>query len=195
MNMKRLLILLSLLTYQLSILTSHFYNSATAQTPKNSALTLQQLTDSAIRNNYAMHSAQAGVEVAREQRREAFTKYFPNINATGMTFNANRGMTKVDIDPQTMLTPELATTLSLMLPPEALAALASPMSISMMKNGTIASVMALQPVFAGGQIINGNRLARVGEEASMLQLQLSENEVEKTVSQYYWQLMSLTVKQ
>lgn len=195
MNMKRLLILLSLLTFHLSLLTSHFYNSATAQTPKNSALTLQQLTDSAIRNNYAMHSAQAGVEVAREQRREAFTKYFPNINATGMTFNANRGMTKVDIDPQTMLTPELATTLSLMLPPEALAALASPMSISMMKNGTIASVMALQPVFAGGQIINGNRLARVGEEASMLQLQLSENEVEKTVSQYYWQLMSLTEKQ
>ena len=160
-----------------------------------SSFTLQQLTDSALRNNYAMRSAQAGVEASHEQRREAFTKYFPNISATGMTFNANRGMTKVDIDPQTMLSPELAVTLSQMLPPEALAALASPTSISMMKNGTIASVMALQPVFAGGQIVNGNRLARVGEEVSQLQLQLSENEVEKTVSQYYWQLVSLNEKQ
>jgi hypothetical protein len=51
-----------------------------------------------------------------------------------------------------------------------------------MKNGTIGSLMAVQPVFAGGQIINGNKLAKVGEEVSRLQLQLSENEVEKTAA-------------
>jgi outer membrane protein TolC len=94
-----------------------------------------------------------------------------------------------------MMSPELGAVLAQSFPPEALASLATPTSISMMKNGTIASVTAMQPVFAGGQIVNGNRLARVGEEASMLQLQLSENEVEKTVSQYYWQLMALNKKQ
>ena len=177
------------------IIISSLFSACCGFAMAQSSYTLQQLTDSALQNNYAMRSAQAGVEASHEQRREAFTKYFPNISATGMTFNANRGMTKVDIDPQTMLTPELAVTLSQMLPPEALAALASPTSISMMKNGTIASVMALQPIFAGGQIVNGNRLARVGEEMSQLQLQLSENEVEKTVSQYYWQLVSLNEKQ
>ena len=64
----------------------------------------------------------------------------------------------------------------------------------MMKNGTIAGVSAVQPVFAGGQIINGNRLAKVGEDVSRLQLQLSENEVEKQTEQYYWQLVSLLEK-
>ena len=64
----------------------------------------------------------------------------------------------------------------------------------MMKSGVIASVTAMQPVFAGGQIVNGNRLARVGEEVSELQLQLAEQEVERTVSQYYWQLVSLYEK-
>jgi outer membrane protein TolC len=64
----------------------------------------------------------------------------------------------------------------------------------MMKNGTIGSLMAVQPVFAGGQIINGNKLAKVGEEVSRLQLQLSENEVEKTAEQYFWQLASLQEK-
>ena len=54
--------------------------------------------------------------------------------------------------------------------------------------------MAVQPVFAGGQIINGNKLAKVGEEVSRLQLQLSENEVEKTAEQYFWQLASLQEK-
>ena len=80
------------------------------------------------------------------------------------------------------------------LPPEALAALGNPISISMIKNGTIGSLTALQPVFAGGQIINGNKLAKVGEDVSRLQLQLSENEVEKTAEQYFWQLASMQEK-
>ena len=154
-------------------------------------LSLSQLTDSALQNNQATRSARHNIEAAQEQRREAFTKYFPNVSATAATFNANRGMAKMTLDPQTMMSPELGALLAQSFPPEALASLATPTSISMMKNGTIASVTAMQPVFAGGQIVNGNRLARVGEEASMLQLQLSENEVEKTVSQYYWQLMAL----
>ena len=54
--------------------------------------------------------------------------------------------------------------------------------------------MAVQPVFAGGQIINGNKLAKIGEDVSRLQLQLSENEVLKQTEQYYWQLVSMQQK-
>ena len=92
------------------------------------------------------------------------------------------------------MSPEIGASLAQIFPPEALAALANPISISMMKNGTIGSLMALQPVFAGGQIINGNKLAKVGEDVSRLQLQLSENEAEKTTEQYFWQLASLQEK-
>jgi len=66
--------------------------------------------------------------------------------------------------------------------------------MSMLKNGTVAGVNAVQPVFAGGQIVNGNKLARVGEEAARLQLELSDNEVERQAEQYYWQLVSLQEK-
>ena len=85
----------------------------------------------------------------------------------GAWFNADKGMAKMDINP---------------------------ISISMMKNGMIGSLTAMQPVFAGGQIVNGNRLAKVGEDVSRLQLRLSENEVEKTTEQYYWLLISLQEK-
>jgi outer membrane protein TolC len=158
------------------------------------ALTLQQLKDSALHNNIAIRNALHSIDAAKEQRKEAFTKYFPNVSATGLWFNANRGMTKMDIDPSAMISPEMGATLAQMLPPEMLGALANPVSISMMKNGTIGSLMAVQPVFAGGQIVNGNRLARVGEDVSRLQLQLSENEVEKTTEQYFWQLVTLQEK-
>ena len=156
--------------------------------------TLEQLKDSALHNNIAIRSAKYGVEAAQQQRKEAFTKFFPNVSGTGLWFNANKGMAKMDIDPSGIITPELGASLAQMLPAEALAAMGNPISMSMMKNGTIGSLMALQPVFAGGQIINGNKLAKVGEEVNQLQLQLSENEVEKTVEQYFWQLASLQEK-
>jgi len=165
-------------------------NIVAAQPP----LTLRQLKDSALRNNSALRQARLDVDAAREQRREAFTKYFPTLSATGAWFNANRGMAKMDIDPQEFISPELGMMMAQSLPAEALAALGSPMSMTMMKNGTIGAVTAMQPVFAGGQIVNGNRLARVGEEASRLQLQLKAKDVERQVEQYYWQLVSLQEK-
>ena len=144
--------------------------SASAQT-----YTLTQLKDSALNNNIAIRS-------------------FPNVSGTGLWFNADKGMAKMDINPSEYITPELGASLAQMLPPEALASLGSPMSMTMMKNGTIAGITAVQPVFAGGQIVNGNRLAKVGEDVSRLQLQLSQKEVERQTEQYYWQLVTLQEK-
>jgi outer membrane protein TolC len=157
-------------------------------------LTLEQLKDSALHNNIAVRKAQQGIDAAQQQRMEAFTKYFPNVSGTGLWFNASKGMAQMDVNPSEMIPSSLGPVLAQMLPAEALASLANPVCVSMMKNGTIAGVTAVQPVFAGGQIINGNKLARVGENASRLQLKLSENEVEKQTEQYYWQLVSLQEK-
>jgi outer membrane protein TolC len=156
--------------------------------------TLQQLKDSALHNNIAIRNAKHSIDAAQQQRKEAFTKYFPTVSGTGLWFNANKGMAQTELNLSEHISPELGMALAQALPTEALAALGSPIGISMMKNGTIAGVSAVQPVFAGGQIINGNKLAKVGEDVSRLQLQLSENEVEKQTEQYYWQLVSLQEK-
>ena len=163
--------------------------SASAQT-----YTLQQIKDSALHNNIAIRSAQHDIEAAQQQRKEAFTKYFPNVSGTGLWFNANKGMAQTTVNPSEVIPAKLGPALAQAFPAEALAALANPISISMMKNGTLGSVMAVQPVFAGGRIVNGNKLAKVGEDVSRLQLQLSANEVEKTAEQYFWQLASLQEK-
>ena len=173
----------------LSIIALSCTISASAQT-----YTLQQLKDSALHNNIAIRNAKHSIDAAQQQRKEAFTKYFPSVSGTGLWFNANKGMAKMDVNPSDYISPELGASLAQMLPAEALAALGSPISMSMLKNGTIAGVTAVQPIFAGGQIINGNKLAKVGEDVSRLQLQLSENEVERQTEQYYWQLVSLQEK-
>ena len=173
----------------LSIIAFGCALSASAQT-----YTLEQILDSARHNNIAIRSAKYNIEAAQQQRKEAFTKYFPNVSGTGLWFNANKGMAETTLNLSENISPELGASLAQMFPPEALAALANPISISMMKNGTIGSLMAVQPVFAGGQIINGNKLAKVCEDVSRLQMQLSENEVEKTTEQYFWQLASMQEK-
>ncbi len=156
--------------------------------------TLEQILDSARHNNIALRTAHYNVEAAKQQRKEAFTKFFPKVSAAGAWFNATRDMAEVTFTPSEKLPPQVVADLAPILPSSALALLSTPTSISMLKDGVLAGITAIQPVFAGGQIVNGNRLAKVGEEVSQLQLQLSENEVEKTAEQYFWQLASLQEK-
>ena len=166
----------------LSVVCCH---PVTAQT-----YTLEQLKDSALYHNIQIRSALHDIEAARQQRKEAFTKYFPDISGIGFWFNTNHGMAKANITPSEVIPPAFAQ----LLPAEGAAMLGNPIQLSMMKNGTIAGISAVQPVFAGGQIIYGNKLARMGEDVSRLQLHRSENEVEKMVEQYFWQLVSLKEK-
>ena len=156
--------------------------------------TLEQVLDSARAHNIAIRNGNRDIEAAKEQRKEAFTKFFPMVSATGAWFNANKGMAEMEVNPSQYITPELGAALAQLLPMETLASLSAPMSISMMKDGTIASITATQPVFAGGQIVNGNKLAKVGEEVSRLRLQMAEDEVEATAEQYFWQLVTLEEK-
>jgi outer membrane protein TolC len=157
-------------------------------------MTLEQLKDSAFKNNNSLRAARYDIEASQLQRREAFTKFFPNVSGTAAWFNSNKHLISTDVNTSEYLSPAMVATLAETLPLEALAALNSPISINMLKNGKLAGVNAIQPLFAGGQIINGNKLAKVGQEVSELKLQLTQDEVELQTEQYYWQLVSLKEK-
>ena len=154
-------------------------------------LSLQQVKEQALAHNISIRTAEDAVREAREQKKEAFANYFPQVSATGMGFKTNTDMLKTSINTASLLPSSLATAL-----PPALAGMIPPtLSFSMLDRGLMAGVAAVQPVFAGGRIINGNKLARAGVEASEIQKQISENNVELTATQYYWQIISLKEKQ
>ena len=144
--------------------------------------TLDQLKQLAVENNYNLRSARNAIEQSKEVKSEAFTKYFPQVSALGLGFQNNKPMIDIDI--------ELPDVIAHLIPQDLI-----PANISLMKKGIYGSVSAIQPVFMGGQIINGNKLAKVGVEASELQLEASEDQVELTTEQYYWQMVSLKEKQ
>ncbi len=135
-----------------------------ASSQESRTYTIDECVAEAVRNNLSLRNAGNEIAMAGEQRKEAFTKYFPTVSAMGGGFIANKGMLEMDLGGMTM---------------------------SLAKDGLVAGVTAMQPVFAGGQIVNGNKLAKVGEEAARLQRGLSENEVRLNTEKYYWQLVQL----
>lgn len=130
--------------------------------------TLDECHRMALENNVKVRNAANEVEAAIQGKKEAFTNYFPNVSATGMGYNANKGLLQLEMG--------------------------SDMSMSLLKNGIMGGISMTQPVFAGGQIVNSNHLATVGVEISKLQQEQSENEVRLTVEQYYWQVVTLQEK-
>ena len=165
---KRLLISLSFIICHLSFSVAQTY-------------TLEQLKQLAVENNYDLRSARNTIEQSKEAKSEAWTKYFPQVSAMGLGFQNNKPMVDYDI--------ELPDVLADIVPQGLI-----PANISLMKKGIYGSVSAIQPVFMGGQIVNGNKLAKVGIEASELQMEVSADNVELTTEQYYWKVVSLKEK-
>ena len=131
-------------------------------------MTAKQAVSDALLNNVRMRNADNDLEAARQAKKQAFTKYFPTVSASGFGFMADKGLLEMG--------------------------LGKGMNMSMIKNGVAGGVSAQMPLFAGGRILNANRLAGVGLETSRLQRRMSENEVTLTAETYFWQAVMLKEK-
>ncbi|MDE6679831.1 MAG: TolC family protein [Muribaculaceae bacterium] len=150
-------------------------------------LTLDQCKELALQNNIAIRNASLQSGIAKAMRQEVFTKYFPNISATGAAFTTNNSVVKYSFDDDIQL-PAIPDIL-----PEG-GTFPLSFDFSFIKKGVMAGVNLVQQVFMGGMIVNGNRLAEIGEAVAELQSRQSEDQVLLTVEQYYWQLASLKSK-
>lgn len=135
------------------------------------AYTIDECVAMSLANNQKMHNADIEVAASDEQRKEMKTKYFPTVSAMSVGFVSNKGLVQMD-----------------------LSALGAPGTIGMVKNGILGGVTVMQPVFAGGQIVNGNNLAKLGAETSRLKRNLTENEIRLKTETYYWQIVMLKAK-
>ncbi len=165
----------------LFILTLSVSLSASAQ----STYTLEQCLDSAKTNNRKLQNAALDIQVAKEQKAEAYTKYFPEISASVTAFHAFDKLIKGD----GTYPAELAAFEPLM--PGISQMVGQPFEVRELNRGYGVTLSVMQPLYAGGQITTGNKLARLQSEVMQLQLQLKEKEVVEKVSENYWQIAQL----
>lgn len=157
--------------------------------------TLAECRQMALDNNIKVKNGRLAIEQAKEQEKEAFSKYFPTVSASGTYFRSNNLITQninLTQDDQQQLAGIIS---KLGLDPSALASLPTSFTLEAINHGTMVNLMATQPVFAGGQIVNGNKLARLQTDVRKLQLEQSKDDILNTTESYYNQLLSLYEKQ
>lgn len=131
--------------------------------------TLEECKQMAVENNARTKNSGLDIEAARQEKKEVFTKYFPSISASGTAFKADDPLISTGVT-----IPQMGT-----------------LPVELLEDGLIGMVTAIQPVFAGGKIINGNKLAQIAVDAAELQHDLSKEEVLQKTEKYYWQIVSL----
>jgi len=154
-------------------------------------LTLEESKQLALQNNAKSKNSKLEIEASRQIRKSAFTNYFPNISAGGFKWSAEKGL--FDIDMQGGNLPVYDGNPVNLQNPTQFAYFPSS-TISILKKGTIGYINAIQPIFTGGRIIYGNKLASLGEEVSKYKEKLTENEILLKTEEQYWSIVSLEEK-
>lgn len=154
-------------------------------------LSLDSCRALALQNNLTLKNAALDVAAAEEVKKQAFTKYFPNVSAFAGGYYAAKPLFEYTIDD---IGNASARQFLHNLYFEYGAAMGLPDRITLCENGVMTGAMLVQPVYMGGQIVNGNKLAKVGIEAAELKAQLTEDQVLQQVEEYYWLIISLQEK-
>lgn len=128
---------------------------------------LEQCRQMALTQNAQMRISANKTMIAKQEEREAATNFLPSISLAGGAMKADDGLLQIPMGGQTM---------------------------KLLDEGIYGGAMASLPIFAGGQIYNGHKLATLGLEVSELQLRQTTNEVKLTVEQYYWNIVVLNEK-
>ncbi|MGL4852977.1 MAG: TolC family protein [Phocaeicola sp.] len=132
--------------------------------------TLQACKERAVAHSYELKNKALEQSISKQTQREAFTHYFPTVEALGGYMHASKDL--ISLSMQNPLT-------------------GGPLEIGFLDKGLVGGVMLVQPIFAGGQIVNGNRLAQLEGEATRYQLELTTEAIERKAEGYFWQGVKL----
>ncbi len=196
--MKKLITILFLMSSTLLLAQneqSTFDSADNLQETKS--LSLNECKRLAIENNAKIKNAELDIEAAELTKKGAFTKYFPQVSIKGGAFKAtdplldmDMGKGNVNVDFGNLAMNNVFTTLYNVYGPY----IDANVNVKGLDDGIVGGVMAVQPVFVGGRIVNGNKLAGLGVEAAKLQTEMARNETDLKTEELYWTIISLQEK-
>ena len=155
-------------------------------------LSPEDCREMALRNSSGIRNAGLDVLASNALKQEAVTEYFPKVFVISYGFMALDPLLEIgvkDILWDSDLSADVQSAVDVLGERFGL-----PTSFSALKSGYSASVTAVQPIYAGGRIIAGNRLAALGRKASEAQEGLTVREILETVGRDYWKVVALEGK-
>ena len=157
-------------------------------------LTLEECRNLAIQNNKELQISGEKIKMADNEKKAAFTKYFPQLSADGAYMWNQKDINLLDMG---ALSSSLSSSLGglAQLPMiQHLMSGVNDMQHLDVQNIWVGNVSLVQPVFMGGKIVNYNQITKFAKQLaeSMNNLQLQDL-IYKT-DETYWQVISLVNK-
>ncbi|HPT30479.1 MAG TPA: TolC family protein [Prolixibacteraceae bacterium] len=154
-------------------------------------LSLDSCLNLAVRNNFRIKQAASEVAQSEQLKKSAFTNYFPKVNAGFSAVKMSDYLIKSSI-PQMNLPVYDGNPVNLRTATQF--AYFPGLSLNLVDYMNLGYAMAAQPIFTGGRIFYGNKLAGTGYEISQQKKSMTETEVMVRTEELYWTTLSLMEK-
>lgn len=175
--------------YILIVLFAFLTVGMTAQ--KTDILTLDSCFALAKANNAQFKTNALEIERAKQVKKQVFTKYFPQVNLNYMAYYAVNPIIQYGVNDINDEFGEILKAIIELLQDEGMNV---PEEIKLMQKGHSISASAIQPIYAGGRVRTGNRLAKLGVEAAELQATVSERDMLENIESTYYLVIGLKSK-
>ena len=150
--------------------------SASAMSAQEVSLSLNDCIVLSESNNPYIKNTYLDVQSARFQKKEVFAEYFPRVSFRAI------GLSSYDY------------LIDIILGAEAGEVLREAEMGGDTKFGYNATLSLMQPLYAGGRIVTGNKLASVGIKAAQLKHEVNLREKREEIEKSYWEIIALEEK-
>ena len=161
------------------VVTLYFAGQARAQR----VLTLDSCRSLAKEHSRTLQQKDEEIKAAHAKKQQVMTNFFPQVAARGVYLHMQKELHLIDWNKP------LGHLNSLI--PERLRHLGT----VDLRNLWVGNVTAIQPLFLGGKIISGYKMASLAERLQGELRQTAETEVETKLDETYWQVVSLRSKE
>lgn len=166
--------------------------AAAADELTGTTLTLERCRQLAAEHSADVVNSELDIRAARLQKQEAVAEYFPSVSASAMSFHAHKPLVQIGIM-DVLGNSDMAFIIQ-----NQLQEWSAPYDIktqySALNYGYAGGLTLSQPVFAGGRIVTGNRLAALGEQAAAARNSLKKRETAEKVDREFYQILALQEK-
>ena len=150
--------------------------SASAVSAQEVSLSLNDCIVLSESNNPYIKNTYLDIQSAKYQKKEVFAEYFPRLSFRALALSSYDYL--IDI----LAGPELGKTIR------------EAGFIESSKFGYNTSLSLMQPIYAGGRINTGNKLAKVGIKAAELKHEVNLREKREEIEKSYWEIVALEEK-
>ncbi len=156
-------------------------------------ISLDSCKQLALQNNRKIKESELQVRASQQQKQEVFTNFFPKVSVAAFSLRSADYLMKLETPQMNLPVWDGKNPAQLVNPTQF--AYFPALSIGLLDYMNTTAVTVSMPVYAGGRIRRGYKLARLSEDVTVYQKEMTRDEVLARTEELFWTLQSLSEKE